>query len=141
MHKLILSLGILTSPLLMADDSNPRNSMDDYQEQNFLQTLQAQIQKQQDLVNQLKAQIERTDIIAPGAINNQFENAYTMLNVKKTLYSNFVGTPSIKSPLVQQKLLQIFAKDLITPGDLSELEALVQQERPKYINKPAPTGQ
>lgn len=122
MFKMILAAFLLTtSPTL-----------DQWEMDNFVSTLRQEVQKQQTLVNSIKSQIERKDVIYPGAINNEFENAYTMLNVKQTLFNNFVGTPSIKSPLVQQKLLEIFRKDLITPGDLSELDALAKQERPKY---------
>ena len=132
MRKFILALGLITGGSLTADQSDQMNS---WEQDNYAQSLRQEIQKQQDLVNSLKNQIIRKDVIMPGAINNQFENAYTMLNVKQTLFNNFIGTPSIQSPLVQAKLLEIFRKDLISPGDLSELEVLVQQERPKYLKQ------
>jgi hypothetical protein len=124
------------APLSTPGDSQ---QLQEWDAQNFLNQLQGQIQKQQQLVSDLQKQVARKDVIYPASINNQFENAYTMLNVKKTLYANFANTPSIQSPLVQAKLLQIFQKDLITPADLAELESLVQQERPKYVHqKPQP---
>lgn len=132
MYKFIMSLAIMAVPLIFASQT--------VDEDRFLETLRGEIQKQSDLVNKLKDQIARTDIVAPSSINTQFENAYTMLNVKRTLYANFVGTPSIKSPLVQKKLLQIFQKDIITQADLSELEALVKQERPKFVTPSEPTA-
>lgn len=132
MYKFIMSLAIMAVPLIFAAQA--------VDEDRFLETLRGEIQKQSDLVNKLKDQIARTDIVAPSSINTQFENAYTMLNVKRTLYANFVGTPSIKSPLVQKKLLQIFQKDIITQADLSELEALVKQERPKFVTPSEPTA-
>ena len=132
MYKFIMSLAIMAVPLIFAAQA--------VDEDRFLATLRGEIQKQSDLVNKLKDQIARTDIVAPSSINTQFENAYTMLNVKRTLYANFVGTPSIKSPLVQKKLLQIFQKDIITQADLSELEALVKQERPKFVTPSEPTA-
>lgn len=132
----MLTLGLLLGGMANAEQNG---RMSQWEQENFEQSLRLEIQKQQELVNSLKNQMMRKDIILPGAINNQFENAYTMLNVKQTLYNNFVGTPSIQSPLVQAKLLEIFRKDMIMPSDLAELEALVKQERPKYI-KPAPSA-
>lgn len=134
MRHFMLILTLLMGSALFGDQSQTLNQ---WEQNNFLQTLQQELQKQQGIVNDLKNQIARKDIILPGAINNQFENAVIMLNVKQTLYNNFVGTPSIQSPLVQAKLLELFRKDLITADDLAALEALVKQERPKYINKPA----
>lgn len=136
MRRIMLALGLLSGGTLSAE---PSDQMSRWEQENFEQALRQEIQKQRDLVNALKDQIMRKDIILPGGINNQFENAYTMLGVKETLYNNFIGTPSIQSPLVQAKLLEIFRKDLIMPSDLAELEALVKQERPKYV-KPEPAA-
>lgn len=130
LKNLMFALSLVTTPILMAEAPATTEQTD---VSSFLDTLKSEIKKQQDLVTKAKEQIERTDIVPPAAILNQFENAYIMLNVKQTLYANFAGTPSIQSPLVREKLLQIFKKDIITPGDLSELEALVKQERPKYV--------
>jgi hypothetical protein len=105
----------------------------------FMQTLQGEIQKQAQFVQTLQNQINRKDVIQDSSIVFRYGNAVEMLTVKKTLYANFVNTPSIQSPLVRQKLLSIFQKELITAGDLAELQALVNQERPKYLPVPAPT--
>lgn len=99
----------------------------------FYNQLEAEIKKQQDLVKAIQDQAKRTDIILPGTIVTEYENALTMLNIKRTLYGNFVNTPAVESPEVRNALLAIFKKTIITPGDLSQLDALVQQERPKYV--------
>src|SRR5688572_14869034 len=100
MRKVILALGLLGATV---DADEMSKQMQQYEQQNVLSQLQEEIQKQEKLVSDIKNQIVRTDVINPSSINSQFENAYTMLNVKKTLYANFVGTPSLQSPLVQQK--------------------------------------
>lgn len=139
MRNLIIAFGLIAcSSLHAATETNSRNSVEI---DNYLQNLQKEIQKQQTQVDALKNQLERTDVVTPGYVVTQFDNAYTMLNVKKTLYANFVGTASIQSPIVRAKLLQIFQKDIVSPGDLSELQALVTQERPKYQNAQPTTGQ
>lgn len=130
MRKYLLAFGLFSATTLYGYTDNDK--MNQYETQNFLQTLQGEINKQQALVNQITQQAARTDVIYPAAITKEYENAYIMLNVKKTLYANFVDTPSIQSPLIQAKLLQIFKKSLVTPADLAELDVLVKQERPKY---------
>ena len=135
--KKLIGLCLLAFSSLVGEESEP---MDGWEESNYIQLLQQEIQKQNDLVKSITSQIERRDIIIPADITSQFENAYTMLNVKQTLYNNFIDTPSIKSPRVRAKLLEIFRKTIITPADLSELERLVQEERPKYLKTPSPTG-
>lgn len=137
MRYLLIAFGLMSVSALEA--ATKSDSSKSWEVQNYLQSLQNEIQKQQTTVDNLAASIERTDVITSSAINSEFENAYTMLNVKKTLYANFIGTPSLESPLVRAKLLQIFQKDLITPNDLSELQTLVQQERPKYVTPSTPT--
>lgn len=132
MRYLLIAFGLISSSAALVAEERIE-PVNERETQSFLSTLQNEIQKQQNLVNSIKQQIERKDVIIPQVINTQFENAYTMLNVKKTLYANFVNTPSIKSPAVQKKLLQIFQKDMITSSDLSELEILVKQERAKYV--------
>lgn len=130
MRKLVLALSLISASVHAAATVDPIAQMEMDQ---YLSQLQGEIQKQTDKVNNLKALVERTDTVVNAAKVFEFENAYTMLNVKKTLYANFVNTPSLQSPLVRAKLLQLFQKDLITAGDLAELEALVKQERPKYV--------
>jgi hypothetical protein len=131
---------LLSSPTLilpLSAETAPAATTDKVDMQGYLNQLQQEIQKQLEVTNKLKDQLERKDVVNPGAMVDQFQNAYIMLSVKKTLYQNFVGTPSLQSPLVRELLLKIFQKDNITPDDLAQLEALVKQERPKYVNQGA----
>lgn len=134
MRKLLIAFGLISASALGAYTTN--DNMNEWERRNFLETLQGELNKQQTLVNNIKQQAARRDVVNTGDITTQFENAYIMLNVKKTLFENFKGTPSIESPLIQEKLLQIFRKTIVTPGDLAELDALVKQERPKYAREP-----
>lgn len=98
---------------------------------NYYQQLQAEIQKADDYTTKVMK-----DSNAPGHIISpvdrmKLETAATMMEVKKTLVGNFAGTPSLQSPLVREKLLNILKKDIITTADLLELQHLVDQERPK----------
>lgn len=131
MRKLFAMLLLATSPMYAADTLTQEAQSTDLQ--NFYAQLQTEIQKQNELVQKLGASVSRNDVVSTDANVVRFENANAMLGVKKTLYANFYNTPSVNSPLVRQKLLQLFQKELITTGDLAELQAIVDQERPKYV--------
>lgn len=142
MKKFYLAAFAITSALTAADANfpgsetpqatqNPPANQADID--SFYQTLQAEIQKQAQFVNSLANQAASKSTITSDAMVARFENANAMLNVKKTLYANFYNTPSINSPLVRQKLVQLFKQEMITAADLSQLQAIVDQERPKWV--------
>lgn len=144
MKKIYLT-ALAATTILTAADSNfpstqtPPNTQNPPASQadldSFYQTLQSEIQKQAQFVNSLANGIKSTSQVSTDASVVRFENANAMLNVKKTLYSNFFNSPSVNSPLVRQKLVQLFKQEMITPADLSLLQAIVDQERPKYIQQ------
>lgn len=136
MRKLFVLFLLASSQIVAADSTFQPVQANQSDLDSFYSELQVEIQKQNDLVQRLAASIERKDVVSTDANIIRFENANAMLGVKKTLYANFYNTPSVNSPLVRQKLLSIFKKELITTGDLAELQALVDQERPKYIQQP-----
>lgn len=137
MKKLYLTALLLASPLMAADSTAPNSTQLPPANQadldSFYQTLQSEIQKQAQFVQSLAKGVESNKQVSTDASVIRFENANAMLNVKKTLYANFYNTPSVNSPLVRQKLVQLFQQEMITPADLSELQAIVNQERPKYV--------
>lgn len=138
MRYLLLSAFLAVASLTAVPGGGPAYQQDNSQDlQNFYSQLQSEIQKQTQLVNDLAKTIERRDVVTPDANVFRFENANTMLGVKKTLYANFYNTPSVQSPLVRQALLAMFKKEMITASDLAQLQAIVEQERPKYVNQPA----
>jgi len=138
MRKLFTMMLLASSPIFAADSNYQPTQTNQSDLDAFYGQLQVEIQKQNDLVQKLAASVERKDVVSTDANVIRFENANAMLGVKKTLYANFYNTPSVNSPLVRQKLLSIFKKELITTGDLAELQAIVDQERPKYIQQPQP---
>lgn len=65
-----------------------------------------------------------------------FGNAIMMLDVKKTLYTNFVNNPVIKSPAMQQALLTVMRKDIIQESDLAQLQNMADQVRAQMAKEP-----
>lgn len=69
----------------------------------------------------------------------ELQHAYVQLEVKKTLFANFKGGESLRSPLVRQALLQVMNNPAISESDLAELQTLVLEEKAKIRaeSKPA----
>ncbi|MCB1114507.1 MAG: hypothetical protein KDK62_07115 [Chlamydiia bacterium] len=133
MRSFILAFSLVSAAAI---EAAPETTTTESRElKTFYNKLEEQIEIQQKRVEDIKSQIESREIIPPAAILAEFENAYIMLNIKRTLYGNFYGTPSVQSPAVREALLAIFEKTIITQGDLAQLEALVRQERPKYAGQ------
>lgn len=99
----------------------------------YYASIKAQVDKQNALVEDMMQSLRERKTLFSQAQRAQMEQAIVMLDVKRTLYANFVGTESIKkSPLVRQKLLQVLSQSDITKADLASLQALVQQEKNRY---------
>lgn len=62
-------------------------------------------------------------------------NAMIMLDVKRTLVNNFWDNPVTQNTGFQQRLINILNKDLITEGDLSELQNAADQIRASSIRQ------
>lgn len=73
----------------------------------------------------------------------ELQHAIVQLEVKKTLFANFKGTESLRSPLVRQALLQVLNNPSISESDLADLQTLVLDEKAKIRAEsgaaPAPT--
>jgi hypothetical protein len=95
----------------------------------FHQALQKALTDQETRVRNLTAQAtNRTN--APMSIDKvALGNAMIMLDVKRTLVANFWDNPVTQNAGFQQRLLQILNKDLITEGDLAELQNAADQIR------------
>lgn len=99
----------------------------------YYASIKQQVDKQNQLVEDMMQSLRERKTIFSQAQRAQMEQAIVMLDVKRTLYSNFYGTESIKkSPLVREKLLQVLSKSDITKSDLASLQALVQEEKNRY---------
>lgn len=96
----------------------------------YYAALKKQVDKQNQVVQGMMQSLEERKTIFSQAQRAQMEQAIIMLDVKKTLYSNFVGTETIKkSPAVRDMLLKVLSQNVITESDLASLQALVTQEK------------
>lgn len=98
---------------------------------NFSKQMNDAIQKQEQQVQNLKANATRKDVAPTWNSKLELENAIIQLEVKKTLVGNFAGTESLKSSLVRDRLLQVLNKPMITTADLADLQSLVLEEKAK----------
>lgn len=71
----------------------------------------------------------RHDLAPTWESKLEFQQAITMLEVKKTLMNNFLGTESLRSAAVRSKLLNILNSSDITTADLAALQNLVLNEK------------
>jgi hypothetical protein len=132
MNKIIISIlsifFILSSNFNFAGTVNyPVFSQQETEE--FYQQLQSEIDKGEKKVQYLLDKVKTRQEILSDIIRLELESAIVMLNVKKNLRQNFVGTQSLNSPLIREKLRVMFKKDLITELDILELKDLVAREK------------
>lgn len=95
----------------------------------FNQQMQAEIDAAEKRVAEIQKQLT-SNTTSPAYIDKvAFQNAITMLEVKKTLRNNFMNSPLLKSQAVRDTLLEVLKKDLITESDLAYLQSVAEQER------------
>jgi len=97
----------------------------------YTDAMQQAINKAQATVDQAAQFATRKDISPTWASKVQLKQAMMMLEVKKTLMNNFKNSPSLRSPLVRRKLLQVLNQDSVTISDLADLQNLVIEEKSK----------
>ncbi len=105
--------------------------------QSYQQQLVQAVKNQENRVQQIQDKMARTDIVQTSADVAAYDNAILMLEIKRTLLGNFVGTPSLQNGAVRAKLLDIMNKDMVTPGDLAELQSLVNAAKASNTTAPA----
>lgn len=108
------------------DEYRPLNEQ---QMNQYLQALQDEIRLQEKRINDIMQGVAKGQYVSTVVDNVRIRTASAVLQVKQTLYSNFVGTQSLRSPLVRQQLLNLMKKDDITASDLASFQALVEQEK------------
>ena len=127
MPPLLLLLVAPTIPVIGVD--GPIFGTNASQSDSFHQALQKALTDQETRVRNLTAQATNRSN-APMSIDKvALGNAMIMLDVKRTLVANFWDNPVTQNPGFQQRLLQILNKDLITEGDLAELQNAADQVR------------
>lgn len=142
MQKLILvtlsMLGFM--PLLNADvvipptTTTPPTIIKEKPEQKqdlsaFYKDLQNQVKIQEQRVKKLYEKATSQANVPMWADKLALQNAIQVLEVKETLYGNFVNTPSVENALIRDYLLKLFTKPDITEGDLAKLQAMVSENR------------
>jgi hypothetical protein len=142
-----IALMLAAAPIAGVYAADTTYTITDAQLKAYQQQLFDEIKKQEQFVQSLQDEMARHDVVKTYADSARYENAVTMLDVKRTLVNNFVGTQSLQSPAVRSLLLSILQKELITPGDLAGLQNLVNSEKakmqalnPPTVPAPGPTG-
>lgn len=105
------------------------STLTDQQRQQYEQALLNEIQVQEKRINDIMQHVASGQYVSTVVDNVRIRTASAVLQVKQTLYSNFVGTQSLRSPLVRQQLMDLMKKDDISPSDLAAFKALVEQEK------------
>lgn len=119
---------LLAPPALHArEDYTP---LDDAQLQQYYTKLDDQLDKAEDHLRDLYEEMADSSKMSPAA-RLDVDRAAEMLEVKMTLASNFVGTPSMRSAAVRDLLLHIMSQDSISESDLLNLQSLVASEKRK----------
>lgn len=107
----------------------------------FESQMQQAIQKAEEYVQQTQ-KVATDNTRAPMWTDKlQMQNAITQLEVKKTLVNNFVGTESLRSAAVRNKLLSILNQTNISTADLAGLQNLVLQEKQRIQSSNSPASQ
>lgn len=110
--------------------------------QSYNNQLLQEVKNQEQVVENLQNDMARTDTVQLQSGVSRYSNAVSMLDVKRILVNNFIGTPALQSAVVRDLLLQILRQELITPGDLARLQSVVNSEKAKQRNnQPAPAAQ
>lgn len=115
---------------LLAQDQ-PYAPLSQNEEAAFENQMASEIQRSEQYVNTIANKVTDQTRMPMTIDKMELQNAMIVLEVKKTLVGNFKNTLSIRSPLVRTYLLNLLKKKSISTADLSELQALVRQERPK----------
>ncbi len=104
------------------------------EEARYVQSLQDAVANQRKRVQDLVQAMASSDRILTAMDRVDVDHAAAVLNVKETLYGNFVGTQSLRSPLVRDRLLALLQKESISPQDLAEFQGIVTEEK-AHINE------
>lgn len=123
---------LVTAPALYAA-SQEYTLPNQQQLQAYYSKLDEQVQKAQARLDEVLAQMSNPNIMSP-ALRLDLDVAAQQLAVKQTLANNFIGTPSMRSQVVRDRLLQIMSQDVINQSDLIGLQSLVASEKAKMAN-------
>jgi len=114
---------------LHAGGGDPYPRLTQEQNQAFQKSLQDQITNQENLVNAAINEMATPGELHTVANKIDIELAMTALQVKQTLYANFLDKDSLRSPLVRNTLLSVMQLPTISMSDLNHLQTVVNQEK------------
>lgn len=103
----------------------------DQDELAFYEQLQVQLKASETKLHKLVAQKASNNTTIAHHQRLLVDAARCAFETKHMLYSNFYDTPSIQSPEVRKKLLNIFKANEVTTDDLQDLQTAVFQWRQK----------
>lgn len=115
---------------------NRTNTETQQQLQGYDNLLFQEVKNQEQLVESLQNDMARTDVVQLQSGVSRYSNAVSMLDVKRILVNNFIGTPALQSAQVRDLLLSILKQELITPGDLAHLQSVVNAEKARMQPPP-----
>jgi hypothetical protein len=135
----VLLTCVATTFGLAAADYTP---LSDTQLQQYYDQLHEQVERSETHLQELIDEMADPTMMSPS-LRIELQFAIDQNEAKKTLVNNFVGTPSMRSPAVRKRLLDLLASKEITESDLLGLQALVDTERRNIKafdeNRPKPT--
>lgn len=122
-----LSARVIDEPTNQTQQQYPPLSQEEIGK--FNQQMQLAIDKAEKRAATAQKFATRHDVAPTWDSKLEFQQAITMLEVKKTLMNNFLGTESLRSAAVRSKLLNILNSSDITTADLAALQNLVLNEK------------
>lgn len=107
--------------------------------QTFRLEMQRELARAQNNVQQLEKRVTDKHYAPQSSDKIALQNAIIMLDVKTTIVNKFSsGTTAINDPAVRQTILAILRKDMITAGDLTALQAVVNEAHRKEAQQQQP---
>lgn len=121
---------LLASTVFAEVKSTETEAISQAELESYYNSLREQIQKQDATVQRLVKRAQSGQQVPMPVQKQELEHAVVMLDVKRTLYSNFYETESLKrSPAIRKLLLKILSQPDVSIADLAELQNLVRVEK------------
>jgi hypothetical protein len=130
-YLILAGLFIFSFPYLSAAGSYSYETeqMRSTDTETFQQSMERALQAQRNKIQRLKGVVfDLKAPVIPGA-GSELVNDTVMLEVKETLYKNFINSPVTQDSQFQSKLLRIMNQTTITEDDLRELQRAADEAR------------
>lgn len=124
--RIVLLFSLSLSSMMFAEEPINANNPDI---QFVREQLNLELNRQQQHVQELKKRATDRHFMPAYIDKLAFQNAIQMLDVKTSLYNNFINNPVLNNSQVRSLLVSIMRKEMITDGDLSALQNAANQAR------------